>query len=47
MQAKCSNVFTIKVKNHILNMCLSSEYGYSIYNTTDFKGIAPHIVLKC
>ena len=43
---KRSKVFTIIGKSPILNVWWSSEYDYSIYNTTDFKGITPHILLK-
>ena len=37
MQAKHSKVYTSIAKSPILNVWLSSEYGYSIYNTTDLK----------
>ena len=46
MQTKHSKVFTIIAKSPTLNVWLSSKYGYTIYNTTDFKGITPHILLK-
>ena len=36
MQANRSKVFIIKAKSPILNVCLSSEYGYATYKTTDF-----------
>ena len=46
MQTNRGKVFIIEAKSPILNVCLSSEYGYSTYKTTDFKGMTPHIFLK-
>ena len=44
MQTKRSNVFTIIAKDPILSVLLSSEYGFSIYNLTDFKRMTPQVL---
>ena len=36
MQTNRGKVFITEAKSPILNVCLSSEYGYSTYKTTDF-----------
>ena len=46
MQTKHSKVFTILVKNIILNVWLSFEYDYIIYRISDFKDLTPHVLLK-
>ena len=46
MLVKRNKVFTILTKSSIQYVWLSSEYGYSIYSKTDFKGMKPHDHLK-